>query len=41
MKLRHWVFLILIVIAVLFLFHNYTSHGGVMGIKQGIGFGGM
>lgn len=41
MKIRHLLGLVLIIIAVLFLWHNYRSHGGVMGVKQGIGFGGM
>lgn len=40
MKLKHLVFLALVIIAVLFILHNYQSHGGVSGIKQGIGLGG-
>ena len=40
MKLKHWVFLALVAVAVLFLLHNYQSHGGVSGVKQGIGLKG-
>lgn len=39
MKLRHWVFLALVAIAVLFLWHNYQMHGGVGGVKSGLGLG--
>jgi len=39
-KVKHWLALILILVAVLFLYHNYSAHGGVAGIKQGIGLGG-
>lgn len=40
MKLKHWVFLGLVAIGALYLWHNYSSHGGVAGVKQGLGFGG-
>lgn len=41
MKVIHWLFLILFVIGALFVWHNYQSHGGTNGIRQGLGFGGM
>lgn len=41
MKLRHWVFLGLLAIAVLFLWHNYQMHGGVGGVKSGLGLGNL
>lgn len=40
MKVKHWIFVILVIVAVLFLAHNYMSHGGVAGIKNGLGVGG-
>jgi hypothetical protein len=40
MKLKHWVFLGLALMGALYLGHNYLSHGGVSGVKQGIGLGG-
>lgn len=39
MKLKHWVFLALIIVGGLYLFHNYTQHGGVAGVKSGLGIG--
>ena len=39
MKLKHWVFLALIAVGALFLWHNYSQHGGVAGVKSGIGIG--
>jgi len=39
-KLWHWVLLILALLGALYLFHNYRSHGGVAGVRQGLGFGG-
>lgn len=36
-KTWHWVTLILIVAGGLFLFHNYRAHGGVAGVKSGLG----
>jgi hypothetical protein len=40
MKLKHWVFIGLALIGVLYIAHNYMSHGGVNGVKSGLGFGG-
>jgi hypothetical protein len=40
MAVKHWIFLILVIIAVLFLWHNYSSHGGTAGLKQGLGVNG-
>jgi hypothetical protein len=39
MKLKHWVFFALIVVGALFLWHNYSQHGGIAGVKSGIGIG--
>lgn len=39
MKLKHYVFLALVLVGGLYLFHNYRSHGGVSGVKQGLGLG--
>ncbi len=39
MKLKHWVFVAIALVGAAFLAHNYMSHGGVSGIKQGIGLG--
>ena len=39
MKLIHWVFILLALMGLLFIVHNYMSHGGVAGVKQGIGLG--
>jgi len=41
MRAKHWFFLILVLIGGLFLLHNYSSHGGVAGVKQGLGLGGL
>lgn len=41
MKLKHWVFLGLVAIGALYLLHNYQAHGGVSGVKSGLGFGGF
>jgi hypothetical protein len=41
MKLKHWVFIALVVVGGLYLVHNYMSHGGIAGVKQGIGLGGF
>lgn len=37
MKLRHWLFLSIFAIGALYLWHNYSAHGGIGGIKSGIG----
>lgn len=39
MKMRTMVVLAFAAIGALYLFHNYRSHGGIMGVKQGIGIG--
>lgn len=41
MKLKHWVVVGIFLVGALYLVHNYTSHGGVAGVKQGIGLGGF
>lgn len=38
-KLRHYVFLAIFAVGALYIWHNYSAHGGVGGIKQGIGLG--
>lgn len=40
MKVKHWIFLILVVIGGLYLLHNFQGHGGSQGLKSGLGFGG-
>lgn len=40
MKLKHWVFVALILVGGLYVWHTYSQHGGVSGFKQGIGIGG-
>lgn len=37
MKLKHWVFLAIFAIGALYLWHNYSSHGGTAGLKSGLG----
>jgi hypothetical protein len=39
-KVRHWIILILVAIGGLYLWHNYSQHGGVAGMKSGLGLGG-
>jgi hypothetical protein len=39
-KAKHFLALGLMAVGALFLFHMYRSHGGVSGIKQGLGFSG-
>jgi hypothetical protein len=39
MKLKHWFVLALIVIALLYIWHVYSSHGGVSGFTNGLGVG--
>lgn len=36
-KLKHWLFVAFVIIGVLFLWHNYSQHGGVAGVKSGLG----
>lgn len=40
MRKMHIFFLLLVIVGALFLFHNYRSHGGWSGVKQGTGLGG-
>lgn len=40
MKIWHWLLLILAAVGAVYIWHNYRSHGGVSGVKQGLGFGG-
>jgi hypothetical protein len=37
MKFRHWIIIALIIIALLYIWHIYSSHGGVSGFKNGLG----
>lgn len=37
MKLKHWIFLALLLIGGLYMWHNYSQHGGVSGFKSGLG----
>lgn len=37
MKLRHWVFFAIFAVGALYIWHNYSQHGGVTGLKQGVG----
>lgn len=37
MKVKHWLFLGFVVIGLLYVFHIYSSHGGVSGFKSGLG----
>jgi hypothetical protein len=39
MKLRHWLITGFVLIGALYLFHNYQQHGGVSGVKSGLGLG--
>jgi hypothetical protein len=39
-KLKHVVFFSLFLVGALFVWHNYSQHGGVAGVKSGIGLGG-
>jgi hypothetical protein len=36
-KLRHWVFLLVFAVGALYIWHNYSAHGGVSGLKTGVG----
>ena len=40
MKVKHWIVLGVLLIGALFILHNFQSHGGVSGVKHGLGFGG-
>lgn len=37
MKTKHWVITGFILIGVLFVWHNYQQHGGVSGLRSGLG----
>lgn len=37
MKLKHWVIIGLVAIGALYLWHNYSMHGGTTGLKSGLG----
>ena len=37
MKLKSLVFLAIFAVGALYLWHNYASHGGVAGLKSGVG----
>lgn len=37
MKLRNLVFIAVFAIGALYLWHNYAAHGGISGLKQGVG----
>lgn len=41
MRAKHVFFLLLVAVGALFLWHNYRSHGGWTGVKQGTGLSGM
>lgn len=36
-KTWHWVGLILLIAGALFFWHNYRNHGGIAGVKSGLG----
>lgn len=40
MKLKSLVFLAIFAIGALYIWHNYSQHGGMGGLKQGIGLKG-
>lgn len=37
MKLKTLTILVLVAVGVLYLWHNYSQHGGVAGLKSGLG----
>lgn len=39
MKLKHYVFLAIFAIGALYIWHNYSQHGGTSGIRSGLGLG--
>jgi hypothetical protein len=39
MKMKHWVFLLFAILGALFVFHVYSQHGGIAGVKSGVGLG--
>lgn len=38
MKLKHWLLVFFLVVGALYVLHNYQMHGGVSGLKSGLGF---
>jgi hypothetical protein len=39
-KLKHWIFIALVLVGGLYIWHNYSQHGGTAGLKSGLGIGG-
>lgn len=37
MKLKSLVFLLVFAVGALYIWHNYSQHGGVAGLKSGVG----
>lgn len=37
--MKHWVIVGLVVVALLYVWHVYSGHGGFAGFKQGLGIG--
>lgn len=35
--MRHLVFLLVFAVGALYIWHNYSQHGGVSGLKSGVG----
>lgn len=40
MKLKSLVFLAIFAIGALYIWHNYSQHGGISGLKSGVGLKG-
>jgi hypothetical protein len=36
-KLRHILFLAVFALGALYIWHNYSAHGGIAGLKSGVG----
>jgi hypothetical protein len=41
MRLKHWIGLGFVIVGILFVWHIYSSHGGVGGFKSGLGIQGV
>lgn len=39
MRTKHWIYMFLLVVGVLFVYHTYQTKGGVSGFKSGLGIG--
>jgi hypothetical protein len=39
MKFKHLVVVALVAVGVLYIWHNYSMHGGTAGLKSGLGIG--